>query len=89
MFFTYTCYLNELWTIDVHFPNSHIMAMVHSTLAITLRELPPKLSLRLKEILLIKHKNVHMLYSSYLLVLSLTFLSAVSDETQNCVSASV
>ena len=28
MFFMYTCYLNELWTIDVHFPNSHIMAMV-------------------------------------------------------------
>ena len=23
-------YLNELWTIDVHFPDSHIMAMVHS-----------------------------------------------------------
>ena len=29
MFFMYTCYINELWTIDVHFPNSHIMAMVH------------------------------------------------------------
>ena len=29
MFFMYTCYLNELWTIDVHFPNSHIRAMVH------------------------------------------------------------
>ena len=29
MFFMYTCYLNELWTIDVHFPNSHIMARVH------------------------------------------------------------
>ena len=29
MFFMYTCYQNELWTIDVHFPNSHIMAMVH------------------------------------------------------------
>ena len=31
MFFMYTCYLNELWTIDIHFPNSHIMAMVHET----------------------------------------------------------
>ena len=34
MFFMYTCYLNELWTIDIRFPNSHIMARVQINNAI-------------------------------------------------------